>query len=173
MIYVIESGQVFFIFMEYIWVVPLWSKGKPLLEEICKQHFNNLDARQPSGHLITWLMMIGSGGIRSACSRCGISENFIRCVSKICRTKGKRKKNHPKSLWWCEDVKHFNFLWRINKASIIKCAEIQSLGHRVLNLLNIHSRPLSSVVLGFSCWGSLRKRLFFPLLHKAKCYIFQ
>lgn len=49
-------------------------------------------------HLITWLMMIGSGGISSACSRCGISENFIRCVSKICRMDEERKKK--KSAGW-------------------------------------------------------------------------
>lgn len=53
---------------------------------------------ESSGHLITWLMMIGSGGISSACSRCGISENFIRCVSKIWRTEDKKKKkDHSKS----------------------------------------------------------------------------
>lgn len=38
--------------------------------------------KQP--HLITWLMMIGSGGISSAWSLCGISENFIRWDSNIC-----------------------------------------------------------------------------------------
>lgn len=98
---------------------------------------------ESSGHLITWLMMIGSGGISSACSRCGISENFIRCVSKICRTEDKKKKKITQSQKKVASghVKHFDSLLAINKASITQGAMIQPLRHQVLNLLSIQCRP--------------------------------
>lgn len=40
-------------------------------------------ASHTHAYLITWLMMMGSGGISKAWSRWGISENFIRWDSKI------------------------------------------------------------------------------------------
>lgn len=46
-------------------------------------------ASHTQAYLMTWLMMIGSGGISKAWSRCGISENFIRWDSKIC-SKGEK-----------------------------------------------------------------------------------
>lgn len=46
-----------------------------------------ISAMDVGGHLIMWLMMMGSGGIRRACKRCGISENFIRWVSNIWKIK--------------------------------------------------------------------------------------
>lgn len=39
---------------------------------------------QPNTYVITWLITMGSGGIRRGCSLEGISANFIRLQSKIC-----------------------------------------------------------------------------------------
>lgn len=46
-------------------------------------------------YLMTWLMIIGSGGISNAWSRCGISENFIRWDSNICMFKEEFNEKEP------------------------------------------------------------------------------